>query len=126
VAETNDKVMELVERELERKPDTSTSDLFALAQQLDPGMKELTIRQFHARYPLQVKRKKSLKRGGGRRRRKSRTPSTRGPDRASARKVLTDFAHEVAKAGQQGPAAVIELMSGLDEWVDRIEKASKG
>lgn len=126
MAEINDKVMALVERELQRKPDTSTTELFALAKQVEPAIEELTVRQFHARYPLQVKRRKSLAKGGGRRRRRRRGSAKGGTEaRAAARKVLTEFAHAVAKAGEEGPAAVIELMSGLDDWAERIEKVSK-
>lgn len=72
MADVSDKVMEMVEKELAAAPDTSTTELFELAKRLDPAMKELSVRQFHARYPLQVKRKKSLAKGGGRRKKQKK------------------------------------------------------
>ena len=55
-------VMEFVERTLEVDPDVSNADLFAGAREIDPFVAELSARQFHAKYPLQVK-------GGGQGRR---------------------------------------------------------
>ena len=48
-------VMEFVERTLEVDPDVSNADLFAGAREIDPSVAELSARQFHAKYSLQVK-----------------------------------------------------------------------
>ncbi|MDE0260703.1 MAG: hypothetical protein OXR82_20245, partial [Gammaproteobacteria bacterium] len=48
-------VMEYVERTLEANPGIANADLFAGAREIDPSVGQLTGRQFHARYPLQVK-----------------------------------------------------------------------
>ena len=119
----------MVERALADAPDTTTSELFEKAKTLDPSMKELSVRQFHARYPLQVKRRKSLAEGGGRRRkqvRKRRTGRVGRRPKASApalNAVLLQFAHAVSAANDRGPTAMIEFVANLDEWAARVEKA---
>jgi len=134
VAEVNEKVMEMVQKELEASPDASTTELHEKAKQVDPAMKDLSVRQFHARYPLQVKRKKSLAEGGGRRKktrrsRSSKTGSSRGKQRSGSSSqsevhaVLVEFAKEVSAANDRGPTAMLDVISNLDGWVARIEKA---
>lgn len=141
MADVNEKVMTMVEKELARAPETSTTDLHELAKKVDPAMEELSVRQFHARYPLQVKRKKSLAKGGGRRK-KSRSGDSgkRGGGRrggaggggtgaATARSevhaVLIEFAKEVSSANDRGPTAMLDVISNLDGWVARIEKVRR-
>lgn len=85
MADVNAGVLEMVEKELERDSGASTSDLFELAKRIDPEMKELSIRQFHAKYPLQVKRKTAMAKGGGTRRKKRRrTSSPSSPSSAAS------------------------------------------
>jgi hypothetical protein len=64
VANTDDRVMAMVEKEVRKNPGVNSSDLFEKAKSLAAGLGELTLRQFHARYPLQVKRRMALARGG--------------------------------------------------------------
>ncbi|MDT8368857.1 MAG: hypothetical protein RQ745_06590 [Longimicrobiales bacterium] len=92
MTETKDVVMEMVEKELKRKPDTSTTELFELAKAMDPSINEMSVRQFHARYPLQLKRQKSLSEGGGRRRPSSskRKRATSGASRGRSRRGATE------------------------------------
>lgn len=137
MAEVNEKVMEMVRKELEASPDASTTELHEKAKTVDPAMKDLSIRQFHARYPLQVKRKKSLAEGGGRRTktrrsRKSSSGSSRGKRGGASggttstneiHTVLVEFAKEVSSANDRGPTAMLDVISNLDGWVARIEKA---
>lgn len=129
VADINPEVMAMVERELTAAPDASTSGLFEKAQQVDPGMKELSVRQFHARYPLQVKRRRSLAAGGGRRKKRSSRKGSGRRGRAKAAPssalhgVLLEFAHAVSAANDQGPTAMIEFVTQLDEWAAKVEKA---
>jgi hypothetical protein len=59
----NERVMEMVRKELQKNPAISSQDLFEKAKKLDSSMNGLSIRQFHASYPLQVKR---LAKGGAR------------------------------------------------------------
>ena len=129
MATTNPQVMAMVERELAAAPDTSTSDLFDKAQAMNPAMKELSIRQFHARYPLQVKRLKSLAEGGGRRRKKrARKRATASGARSAGSSrvlqgVLLQFARAVSEANDRGPTAMLEFVANLDEWVAKVERA---
>lgn len=53
---TDADVMSWVEGQLKDNPDVSVDELLAGAVKLNAGIAELTKRQFHARYPLQVKR----------------------------------------------------------------------
>lgn len=53
---TDAEVMSWVEGQLKDNPDVSVDELLAGAVKLNAGIGELTKRQFHARYPLQVKR----------------------------------------------------------------------
>jgi 2-oxoglutarate dehydrogenase E2 component (dihydrolipoamide succinyltransferase) len=53
---TDAEVMSWVEGQLNDNPDVSVDELLAGAVKLNAGIAELTKRQFHARYPLQVKR----------------------------------------------------------------------
>lgn len=53
---TDAEVMNWVEGQLKDNPDVSVDELLAGAVKLNAGIAELTKRQFHARYPLQVKR----------------------------------------------------------------------
>ncbi len=68
----HERVMEFVERELKKNPKMGSSDLFKKAKKVSRTVSGMTIRQFHAKYPLQVKRRLAPK--------KSRKP------RAKARK----------------------------------------
>ena len=53
---TDPEVMSWVEGQLKDNPDVSVDELLEGAVKLNAGIAELTKRQFHARYPLQVKR----------------------------------------------------------------------
>ena len=53
---TDAEVMSWVEGQLKDNPDVSVDELRAGAVKLNAGIADLTKRQFHARYPLQVKR----------------------------------------------------------------------
>ncbi|MDP2496990.1 MAG: hypothetical protein Q8W44_03260 [Candidatus Palauibacterales bacterium] len=57
-------VMELVEQALKSDREMSTEELYERAKKVNPAMKNLTLRQFNARYPLQVKRKLAREDGG--------------------------------------------------------------
>lgn len=50
------RVMNMVRRTLVENPGISNEALYAAAVALDPSVAKLTLRQFHARYPLQVRR----------------------------------------------------------------------
>jgi hypothetical protein len=130
MADKNDKVMRMVERTLKRKPGASTDELYEKAKGIDKSIGELTLRQFNARYPLQVKRK--MNNGGKRRRRRKggrkkggrtgRRRARAGDSRAAVREVLIQFAKRVAAADD--PEALLDVVAGIDGYVDDVMKAA--
>ncbi|MFQ5679023.1 MAG: hypothetical protein ACE5HP_06155 [Gemmatimonadota bacterium] len=126
MAATNQKVMEMVREALKKNPKVSAEELYKKAQKIDRSVKGLTLRQFHARYPLQVKRK--LAAASGRpRRRKVKRAGRRTPrselDRAAIREGLLSFARDMSAAQAKGTAEVIDVLTGVDKYVDGITQA---
>ena len=129
-------VMEYVEQTLEANPGVTNADLFAGAREIDPSVGQLTGRQFHARYPLQVKARLA----------RAAAPEPETPpepevptaeetadadaspvetgDPVAVRRLLLDLAKELASA--ESKAEVIEVMARLDEYVAEIMKAARG
>lgn len=135
---TSEKIMEMVEGELEKDRDVSNEVLYEKATSIDPAIKELTLRQFHARFPLQVKRKMSRGQKGGRKkksRKKTKKKSTTSSSRrstkkrsrsgsgesdadrraAAVREVLLQFAKDVSAA--EGKAETIDILTQVDSYV---------
>ena len=129
-------VMEYVERTLEANPGIANADLFAGAREIDPSVGQLTGRQFHAKYPLQVKAR--LARAAAPEPKKPLEPEVptaqetaeedaRPPhagDPVAVRRLLLDLAKELASA--ESKAEVIEVMARLDDYVAEIMKAARG
>lgn len=96
-----DKVMAMVAKELEANPNVSNQELMEKAKKLNPAVGRLNMRQFNARYRLQIKRWKA--RGGA-----AAAPAApaaparrrRAPARAAARKPRA-----ARRAGARGPRA---------------------
>ena len=129
-------VMEYVERMLEADPGITNADLFAGAREIDPSVGQLTGRQFHARYPLQVKARLA----------RAAAPEAKTPpepevptaeetaaadappvetgDPVAVRRLLLDLAKELASA--ESKAEVIEVMARLDDYVAEIMEAVRG
>lgn len=130
MAEANPEVMEMVETELKKNPDISNAELLEKAKKVDKGVGTLSARQFNAMYPLQVKR--SLK-PRKRRPKKAKKPRARpgraarsaqgdsGADRDRVRRVLLELARDIANA--QGKGDVVDVVAGIDRYVDRVVKA---
>lgn len=118
------KVMALVEKELGENPDASVTELYEKAKAAHPAVSELTHRQFNARYPLQVKRKKSQSAGKRRSRRRSRRgPKKGGIDGAQRDKIraaFLDFASDLAAAQERSD--LVNVVAGVDKYVDRVVK----
>ena len=146
-------VMEYVERTLEGNPGVTNADLFAGAREIDPSVGQLTGRQFHAKYPLQVKAR--LARAAAPEPKTPPEPQTppepavataeepTAPDVSSAtgagapeapptgagdplavRRLLLDLSKELARA--ESKAEVIEVMARLDDYVAEIMEAAQG
>jgi hypothetical protein len=132
MAEANPKVMEMIEAELKKNPDVPNQELFAKAKGLDKSIGKLSPRQFNARYPLQVKRALAPKKArrarpaSGKRGRKSAgaaaTGSPENMNREKVRAVLADLARDVANS--QGKGELVDVVMGLDRYVDRVVKAA--
>lgn len=120
MAERNAKVMSMVEREIKKNSDISTEKLQEKAAKIDKKMGDLTLRQFNARYPLQVKRKMAPAR---KKRRRSRRSVSDGVDRSAVRSILLEFAQAIARTEDKGD--LIDLINNVDGYVDKIEKAVK-
>ncbi len=130
MAKNEERVMQFVEAELERNPEIGTSELFEKAKKVDAGLQKLSLRQFNARFPLQVKRKKSLAQPG--QKRKSRTRSSggargtgrKGPQarRDSMRDVFLRFASDLAGAEERKD--VVRVLASVDGYVDEALKAA--
>ena len=114
----NERVMEMVEEELRKNPDVSNDELQEQAAEIDPRIGELSPRSFNARYPLQVKRK--LKQDE---KEKAPAETEKGDElEAAVRAELLQFAKDVA--GAQDRAKVIEVLTDVDEYVDRVLDAT--
>lgn len=130
MAEKNEKVMEMVRDRLEKNPDAETQELFERAQKIDSSIGDLSLRQFHARYPLQVKRK----RASGRSKKKGAAKSSGRPaakaasaakdgSREAIRDGLLSFAKDVAAA--EGKADLIQVLTSVDDYVDQVVNSLK-
>jgi hypothetical protein len=127
MAKNEQKVMAFVEKELAANPGISTTDLFEKAKKVDTGVNTLSLRQFNARFPLQIKRKQSLakpgrkrsgSKGGGRRR------SRQGQEeqRLAVRKVFLRFATALTAAEERRD--LVEVLSNVDNYVADAIKAA--
>lgn len=124
--ETNDKVMAAVEAALKKNPDASVDELYTLATGIGKDVAKLSKRQFHARYPLQIKRRMNTgkrpkrKAGGAPKRpgRRSRRATQNGSQRDAVRTILLEFASELAAA--EARKDVVGVVASVDRWVDRI------
>lgn len=131
MAERIQTVMDMVEQKLDQNPDISTEDLFTQAKKLEPAIGKLDIRQFNARYPLQVKRKRA---GVTRSRRASGADSPAKSSRRrwgaaatsairdAVRATMLEFARELADA--ETKTDVVTVISNVDSHVERIMAAT--
>ncbi len=129
-------VMEYVERMLEANPGIANAELFAGAREIDPSVAALSARQFHAKYPLQVKARLAKAAApepktppepeaamAGEPTAPDESPAGEG-DPLAVRRLLLDLAKELANA--ESKAEVIEVMARLDDYVAEIMEAARG
>lgn len=131
MAKTDEKVMAAVEAELEKNPDAALEQLYQKAQQVNKDVAKLSKRQFNARYPLQVKRRKKLAAGGGRRStrkkssgggRKASAAPRNGEGRDAVRAAFMRFASDMAAAEERKD--LVKFLAGVDAYVDQVMKAT--
>ncbi|MYC88033.1 MAG: hypothetical protein F4X22_07330 [Gemmatimonadales bacterium] len=127
-------VLAYVTRVLKRNPDVKNAELFAGACEIDASVADLSPRQFHAKYPLQVKRRLVAAEG---RKPVARAvaepapaaapppeaPAVRGGDAAAVRGLLLSLVRELANAETQ--AETIEVMARLDGYVTDVMQAAR-
>jgi hypothetical protein len=119
MAEANPQVMAMIEAELKKNPDISNPELFDKAKSIDKGVTRLSPRQFNAMYPLQVKR--AMKPARSRKRKSAGRSKSNG--REKVRALLLGLARDVADA--QGKGALVDVVAGIDAYVDKVIKAAK-
>jgi hypothetical protein len=56
-AKTSDRVMQFIEKELKINPKATAKELQQKAKAISEAVGKLSVRQFHAKYPLQIRRK---------------------------------------------------------------------
>lgn len=126
MAEIDGKVLEAVEAALKENPKATVDELREVALKVNSTVGDLTKRQFHARYPLQVKRKLSppkprrAKRSTGRRRGRSGTQDASNRD--AVRGVFLRFASDIAAAEERKD--LVKVVAGVDRYVDEALKAA--
>jgi hypothetical protein len=126
--EVDERVMKFVEDALRKNPRIKLEDLYEKTIKFDRAMGKLSRRQFNARYPLQVKRRRALKAKarGGRKRggtpsksRLKRAPSaTAGSSKDAVRQVLLQFATDIAAAEERKD--LVKVLAGVDKYVDQV------
>lgn len=128
MSKVDEKVMAAVEAALKKDPKASVGDLYEMAKGVSSGIGRLSKRQFHARYPLQIKRK--MKPSRAKKRRAAKKPAKRGrkataaamSPRDSVRGIMLKFAADLAAAEARKDA--VRVVAGVDRYVDDILAAA--
>lgn len=130
MAEVEEKVMKFVEEALKKSPKVQLDELFEQAKKISASVGRLTKRQFNARYPLQVKRRRAQASRGGAPPKKaapSRRPRPRrakeldlAGSRDEVRRILLQFATDIAAADERKD--LVKVLAGVDSYVDRVLK----
>lgn len=130
--EVDEKVMSFVEGVLKKNPDIALEELYEAAKKFKRSVGSLSRRQFNARYPLQVKRRRALaERGKTPRRKSASTPSPRKPrkprktvpavltsPRDSVRRIFLQFATDIAAAEERKD--LVKVLANVDQYVDDV------
>ena len=127
MSDIDEKVLSAVEAALEKNPNATVDELFALAQGVNRAVASLSKRQFHARYPLQIKRRRSPRRPRRPRRtpaapRRGRKATAVGSMRDTVRATLLKFASDLAAADARKD--LVRVVAGVDRYVDEVLKAT--
>lgn len=132
--EVDERVMTFVEEVLKKDPGIQLEDLFAQTQKAHRSIGELSRRQFNARYPLQVKRRRALAlkgSGGGRAKTQKTGPGTKRrvssgamERRDAVRGVLLRFATDIAGAEERKD--LVKVLADVDGYVDDVMKGLAG
>ncbi len=124
-----DKVMQFIEKELKINPKATAKELQQKAKAVSEAVGKLSVRQFHAKYPLQVRRKLALKKP---RRAAPKKPRRAAPkaraargqvNREAIRNTLMTFARDVSAA--EGKSETIAVLGKLDNYINAIIRATR-
>jgi hypothetical protein len=140
-----DKVMQFIEKELKKNPKATAKELQQKAKAVSASVGKLSVRQFHAKYPLQVRRKLAPKKPRGAAAKKPRraapkkargaapkkarraAPKARAArgqvNREAIRNTLMTFAKDVSAA--EGKSETIAVLGKLDNYIDAIIRATR-
>lgn len=128
--EVDEKVMQFVEDVLKKDPQIQLEDLYERTKKFKSSVARLSRRQFNARYPLQVKRRRALaakaRRGekgrgvstGRRTSRKAAPPG--GEPRERIRQVILQFATDITAAEERKD--LVKVLARVDLYVDQVMK----
>jgi len=129
MSDIDPKVLSAVEAALEKHPEATVDELFTLAQGVNKAVAGLSKRQFHARYPLQVKRKLAPPRPRRPRQPRRAKPGVkrghRGADgsvREAVRACFLKFASDLA--GAEARKDLVRVVAGVDRYVDAVLEAT--
>ena len=132
--EVDEKVMSFVEGVLKKNPDMELEELFEATKKFKPSIGSLSRRQFNARYPLQVKRRRALAERGvtgrGKRPRTKKTPtavsqkpprplpSSEAYPKDAIRQIFLQFATDIAAAEERKD--LVKVLASVDKYVDEV------
>jgi hypothetical protein len=120
MAEINEKVTNMVRRELKKPDPVDNEALYEKAVKISPDIQDINMRQFHARYTLQVKREMSS--ADPNREKKPRKPRKRkvAPEQYEQRERLRTaflaFGKELVDADKK---QVYDVIHRIDHFIDQ-------
>ena len=130
MSEIDEKAMKFVEDTLKKSPKIELDDLFQRTKKVSSSIGRLSKRQFNARYPLQVKRRRALAARGKRPGRRKEAPTGRQPrtkppvqssePRDLVRYMFLQFATDITAAEERKD--LVKVLAGVDHYVDRVLK----
>jgi hypothetical protein len=130
VPEVDEKVMKFVEDTLKKNPKIQLEELFQRTKKFKPSIGRLSKRQFNARYPLQVKRRRALAARGKvgirkkpeatKQRPRRKTPALPAEPRDRIRQVFLQFATDITAAEERKD--LVRVLADVDSYVDQVMK----
>lgn len=129
MAKVNERVFAAVEATLKKNPKATVDDLYDMAKGLSGSIGRLSKRQFHARYPLQIKRRANVrkakpsapKKAPVTRRRPAAKASPTG-NRDGVREAFLKFASDLAAADSRKD--LVKVLASVDKYVDQVLKVA--
>lgn len=120
MAGSDEAILTMVRKQLRRKEPPDTEALYGRATQIDESVRDLSLRQFNAKYVLRVRREMKRSDKTPPVESKPKTPELSEETRARVREVFLQFARDVAAADRAG---LIDLVENVDRYTDRVMAA---